>query len=108
VVTRAGLPVRLICFDWVGSAGLLGLILEDGREQCYTFFPDGDFMRGDNEHYYDLFMAPVVREGWIGVSPCIGFSGCIGLATDIYNTERAALSASNHSEDKIIKIQWEE
>lgn len=67
VVTRTGLPVRIICFDRVGSVvypfirryPIIGLILsEEGNELIYTFTVDG---KGDDSSF-DLFLFEEVKE----------------------------------------------
>lgn len=61
VVTRSGLPARVICWDreWRNSSYEMPIVAlieaEDGREWPYTFSMDGKF-KGSKESDYDLFL----------------------------------------------------
>lgn len=103
VITRCRYKVRLVCFDRKGTCPLAGLIdvSEESEELYETFRLDGRFLHDGNDHRYDLFMAPIKKEGWINIYP----NRC---SSSMYNTEKEALEARGYYCVATIKIEWEE
>jgi hypothetical protein len=58
VCTRTGLPVRIICFDYLDDHyNLIGLIrITENDENISVFTSEGMYFMGSEENEYDLFM----------------------------------------------------
>ena len=107
VVTRSGLPVRILCTDAVGSYPIIGLISHEGGERPESFTKNGKYIN-NNGSDSDLFFAPEKKVIWGNLySMKLGttFSG------DFYKTEEAALKEKAKDFSKYIttfKVEWEE
>lgn len=66
VVTRNGLPVRILCTDMKSEIPIVALISHnDGEELCY-YYQHGRFYN-DIEDWHDLMFAPIKKEGWVNI-----------------------------------------
>ena len=70
VVTRNGLPVRIICTDAKDTFPIIGLVKGYcGTEYANRFKENGEHT--DNYSHikspFDLFFAPVKKEGWVNL-----------------------------------------
>lgn len=106
VVTREGKRVRIICVNrFSDDYPIVALIRNKDKEviECYT--KDGKFL--ENKIYnYDLFFAPVKKEGWINV-----YYGKDRYHTFVCNRIFATKEEAQRCGRDIvatIKIEWEE
>lgn len=106
VVTRNGLPVRIICTDRKQERPIIALIKErDDTETICTYNTQGKFRANDECSNLDLMFASTKKEGWVNIYNR-ATRGC-GL---IYESEEKA--KQNVDKDKpyiaTTKIEWEE
>lgn len=111
VVTRDGRPARIICTDRKSINSFDGPILalinikEEGREPCYSYSPDGEvYENGESE--FDLFFAPVKKEGWVNLYT--GYLFNVYVVSKIFSTEEDAKKEKPVNYVATIKIEWEE
>lgn len=106
VVTRNGLPVRIICTDRNYKRPIIALIKEkDGTETIYTYNTQGGFWANNEFSNLDLMFAPTKKEGWVNIYNR-ATRGC-GL---IYESEEKAKQNADKDKPYIatVKIEWEE
>ena len=109
VCTREGKPVRIICFDRknINGCSIMALIDKDNYENCESYSIHGKFYENGRESEYDLFMAPVKKEGWINLYKEDGVTRT--QSVKIYPSKEDALDCHypiNYLDT--IKIEWEE
>ena len=65
VITRSGLPVRIVCFDTKGNMPILALVcVYENDESAYYYQNNGiSYVQKD----FDLFMKPETKTGWINI-----------------------------------------
>lgn len=112
VITRNGCTARIICFDRADDDGysLVALLqLDKGIERVTTHTDQGRYCKEPGNDY-DLFMAPVKREGWVNI-----YRSAPGGAQDcypqplIFNTREEAIAAAYPSSLRATtRIEWEE
>lgn len=106
VVTRYGRPARIICWDY--HSGIIDyhiVACVDRQELLYVYTNKGECYHGMTA--YDLFMAPVKREGWVNLYR--SKNGDI-YPSPIYNTKDEAIASKRgvyHYIDTL-KLEWEE
>lgn len=113
LVTRDGMPVRIICTDRKDGGGgdertVIALVYdkETKIEYVATYSSDGKYLLGV-AHGYDLYFAPTKREGWVNVYR--GFAGDSYCGGKIHNTEQEAKDVIKDREYlTTAKIEWEE
>lgn len=106
VVTRKGVPVKIIYWDKKGRYPLVALVGEEENLKGYTlegnYYPEG-------ESLLDLFMGTEKKEGWINLYES---HSSVGRNDDgcIYSTEEEAIEHvyKRARYVKTIKIEWEE
>ena len=110
IVTRDGLPVRIICADrrYGYDKPILALVYNAKvqEEACYGYTPNGKVFQGvDNDK--DLFFAPTKHEGWINV---YRDDDDYYMGAGIYSTEEEAREMAELDKEYIttIKVEWEE
>lgn len=111
IVTRDGLPVRIICTDKMcnnrgNQKPVIALVNFGDREVVYPYSSDG--ISAPELPKYDLFFGLKKKEGWINIYK---YNSGITPGSLIYNTKEEAESAKGSGlMDYIstIKIQWEE
>lgn len=111
VITREGLPVRIICTDKIcdnrgSQKPIIALVNFGDREIVYPYSSDG--ISAPELPKYDLFFGPKKKEGWINI---YRYNSGITPGSQVYNTKEEAESAIGSGlVDYIstIKIQWEE
>ena len=111
VITREGLPVRIICTDKVcdnrrSQKPIIALVNFGDREIVYPYSSDG--ISAPELPKFDLFFGPEKKEGWINIYK---INSTISPGPRAYNTKEEAESAKGGNlVDYIstIKIQWEE
>ena len=105
VITRNGCTARIICFDRADDDGysLVALLqLDKGIERVTTYTDQGRYCKEPGNDY-DLFMAPVKREGWVNIYP----NDSTGVAI---HPSRSLADKSDVHKVRIdcIHIEWEE
>ena len=108
VVTRSGMPVRILCTDAVGRSPIVGLINFCDKEVVDQFMENGSWFNNGVNYDRDLFFAPEKKEGWVSVYR--NERGAIFFSTP-YSTKEEALDALYDDKDTridTIKVEWEE
>lgn len=111
VITRYGVPVRIICTDKVcdnkgSQKPIIALVNFGNKEVVYPYSSDGVSSPLLSE--YDLFFASEKREGWINIYK---YNSGITPGSQVYNTKEeaeAAIGSGLVDYISTIKIQWEE
>lgn len=114
VITREGLPVRIICTDKVcdnkgSQKPIIALVNFGDRETVYPYSSDG--ISAPSLPKYDLFFEPEKKEGWINIYKIKStVNPCISSGLQVHNTKEEAEAARGSNTDYIstVKIQWEE
>lgn len=111
VVTRNGLPVRIICTDRNYKLPIIALILEkDGTEIVCSYNARGEYWRSNELTDMDLIFAPENKEGWVNVFRDSSGSGYKYAV--IFNSEQEARNDVVENERcgyiTTTKIEWEE
>lgn len=109
VVTREGLPARIICFDIKGADfPMCVLILIEDKESLFAYLTDGIFQRNAQDNDMDLFMLTEQKEGWMNISPPYPNGLEIGVPGLIYATEQEARKWRDQEAIATIKVTWGE
>lgn len=111
VVTRSGMPVRIICTDRKNhSVGypIVALVENDeDNESIESYTTDGNWWGKGRKGNFDLFFAPEKKVGWMNL-----YRKYFGLVQsgEVYNSEEAAKKIAAGDEDYIttIKVEWED
>ena len=107
VITGSGKSVRIVCTNKLDSTTpIIALIHKGSEEVIQLYTKEGRITSKYPCFEYDLFFAPVKKEGWINL-----FKVNSTMTTgEIYNTEEEAKSAIAKSLVYIstVKIEWEE
>ena len=110
VVTRNGLPVRIICTDAKDTFPIIGLVKGHcGTEYVNSFKENG--AHSDNysqiKSPFDLFFAPVKKEGWINLY--INVCGTVSTDTTVFPTKEFAQASRKYQHYiDTIHIEWDE
>ena len=107
IITRNGRDVRILCTDRLTEYyPICALVNINGHEDYCAYTADGKFANGYSTvaegHKYDLFFAPVKKEGWINI-----YKNYVGAT--IYPSKDIAFNSrimSNYI--TTVKIEWEE
>ena len=108
IVTRDGREVRIICTDMKSRYKIVGLVYDkkDDTESVEIFQENGTLFNHMTSNY-DLFFAPIKKEGWINVYFSIDKGKYVG--EEIYNSKEEAIKNSKYRiYIATIKIEWEE
>ena len=109
VVTRGGLPVRIICTDRKQKCPIIALIKErDDTESICTYNTQGKFQTNNECSILDLMFAPTKKEGWVNVFESTkGYKYCY---KSIFPSEKEARCAGETYKTYIatVKVEWEE
>lgn len=110
LITRDGRNVRIICTDRRNDDRddtriILALVMENGREFVYSYYPNGKHC-ASKESQVDLFFEPTKKTGWINLYDLRGKIVC-GV---VYASEKAARGQIDPNKSYIttIPIEWEE
>lgn len=107
VVTRNGLPVKIICTDRKDKWPIVALVTDDDTERIYPYLSNGAIYPDDSSRL-DLMFAPTKKEGWVNVYRCsdIKYPYCMC----IYPTYEEAVNRGkiNLKYVATTKIEWEE
>lgn len=106
VVTRGGMPVRIICIDREDECSIVALVKEKtGTEVLCSYNTRGEFWP-DKCSDFDLMFTSTKKEGWVNL-----FKNNSAIITgEVYNTEEEAKSAilCKYIYISTTKIEWEE
>lgn len=109
IVTRIGLPVRIICVDRLDCDFPIVTLINNGdRESIVTYGKDGKLIT-TKESKYDLFFVPEKKEGWIHL--CKSDNKYPYVRSSVFETKEEAEKyrrTNDGSMATIIKIEWEE
>ena len=102
VVTRDGKKARIICFDLNNGEYVLVVAFTpgNGREGIISTKKDGRHCTIFNDSVYDLFMAPVKKEGWLNIYP--------NEKVEMWPTKDLAVRNSDWNIVACVKVEWEE
>ena len=107
VVTRDGRAVRIICTDMKSydDDKIVTLVKKnDGEEVLLCYRKSG---RASYSPDFDLFFAPVKKEGWVNINFSVDKGKYVG--EEIYSSEDEAIENSKFGiYIATIKIEWEE
>ena len=105
VCTRDGWKARIICWDKKGIQPIVALVYlaSYNREDTIHCSINGSYREGTEESPLDLFMAPVIREGWIALHT---EAGEVTSSKEVYMHQSEAIA--RHPYDTIVKIEWED
>ena len=110
VITREGLPVRIICTDKIcdnrgSQKPIMALVNFGNREIVYPYSSDG--ISAPSLPKVDLFFGTEKKEGWINIYKY--YSKTIPGAEVCSTKEEAEAVVGNRSDYiSTVKIQWEE
>ena len=110
VVTRYGLPVRVICTDKMGEYPVVALVKKsDNNEEANSFREDGLYIEG-HEVSTDLFFDTEKKEGYINLYRSKLFSGMFQTSVHVLSKDVAEREAAKYPDDFIAtaKVTWEE
>lgn len=113
VVTRSGMPVRIICTDAVGSHPIVGLVKRsNGLESACRFYEYGNVDK-NRECDNDLFFVPEKRKGWVNLYRTEGgrliFGNVYyGKEIALEEHEKTAKTSNTCKHIDTIQIEWEE
>lgn len=96
IVTRSGLPVRIICINRKGfnTKPIVALVKEkNGTELIHGYWDNGDHAQGREEDL-DLFFNVVKRQGFVILT--YGLKNELVPTGVIYNTKEDALAAAEN------------
>ena len=109
VVTRNGLPVRIICTDRKQERHIIALIKErNDTETICAYNTQGKFWTNDECSNLDLMFAPTKKEGWVNIFESTkGYKYCY---KSIFPSEKEARWAGEPYKTYIatVKVEWEE
>lgn len=108
IVTRIGLPVRIICVDRLDCDFPIVTLINNGdRESIVSYGKDGKLIT-HRESKYDLFFVPEKKEGWINL--CKNSINRPYVRNSVFETKEEAEKYRRVYDDTIatIKIEWEE
>ena len=108
VITGSGKSVRIICTNKLDSTTpIIALIYKGAEEVIQLYTKEGKVTNKYPCFEYDLFFAPVKKEGWINL---YRMNSIISPGPRAYDTKEEAESAAGNKSDYIstIKIEWEE
>lgn len=110
VVTRDGREVRIICTDFKSSCyPIIALVRKNENEEVTLYYKKSG--RDIYHPNFDLFFAPIKREGWINVYRNIYYEGSDkyrNSGKNIYSSEEEAKEHKDLGYITTIKIEWEE
>lgn len=110
VVTRGGLPVRIVCTDRKQKCPIIALIKErDDTETICTYNTQGKFRTNNECSNLDLMFAPTKKEGWVNVYDS-QIAGGRYSSYSIFPDESKARHAVENEQTYVAtcKIEWEE
>ena len=112
VVTRDGRIARAIDTQLKHSRFCLvaAVALKNGNESIFMYTDNGRLYDDTVESVYDLFMAPVKREGWVNIYPATAHLDGPGAIARTYSVYAAKEQAAANALGSIatVRVEWEE
>ena len=109
VITKDGKAVRIICTDAKQEYPVIGLLSLDDKSETTVYYKKNGRWLADNQDYWDLFFAPIKREGWINVYKGVIENHLPYVGQKVYKSKEEAIR--NKCGDyyfTTLKIEWEE
>ena len=109
VITKDGKAVRIICTDAKQEYPVIGLLSLDDKSETTVYYKKNGRWLADNQDYWDLFFAPIKREGWINVYKGVIENHLPYVGQKVYKSKEEAIR--NKCSDyyfTTLKIEWEE
>ena len=109
VITKDGKSVRIICTDAKQEYPVIGLLSLDDKSETTVYYKKNGRWLADNQDYWDLFFAPIKREGWINVYKGVIENHLPYVGQKVYKSKEEAIR--NKCGDyyfTTLKIEWEE
>ena len=107
VVTKDGKSVRIICTDAKQDYPVIGLLSLDDKSETTVYYKKNGRWLADNQDEWDLFFAPVKKEGWVNINFSVDKGKYVG--EEIYRSEYEAIENSKFGiYIATVKIEWEE
>ena len=109
VITKDGKSVRIICTDAKQDYPVIGLLSLDDKSETTVYYKKNGRWLADNQDYWDLFFAPIKREGWINVYKNVIENHLPYVGQKVYKSKEEAIR--NKCGDyyfTTLKIEWEE
>ena len=110
VVTRDGREVRIICTDMKSRYKIVGLVYDkkDDTESVEIFQENGTLFNHTTSNY-DLFFAPVKKDGWVNLYKGILKDYLPSVGQKIYKSKENAIKNKRNDDYLVtVKIEWEE
>ncbi len=112
VITKDGKAVRIICTDYKSDYPIIGLLSLDDKSETTVYYKKNGRWLEDGQNYWDLFFAPIKREGWVNIFYNFPKENHDYFCDKIYKTkEDAEKDAKKYNIDNYVtttKIEWEE
>ena len=109
VITKDGKSVRIICTDAKQDYPVIGLLSLDDKSETTVYYKKNGRWLADNQDEWDLFFAPIKREGWINVYKGVIENHLPYVGQKVYKSKEEAIR--NKCSDyyfTTLKIEWEE
>ena len=109
VITKDGKAVRIICTDAKQDYPVIGLLSLDDKSETTVYYKKNGRWLADNQDYWDLFFAPIKREGWINIYKGVIENHLPYVGQKVYKSKEEAIK--NKCSDcyfTTLKIEWEE
>ena len=109
VITKDGKSVRIICTDAKQDYPVIGLLSLDDKSETTVYYKKNGRWLADNQDYWDLFFAPIKREGWINIYKGVIENHLPYVGQKVYKSKEEAIR--NKCSDyyfTTLKIEWEE
>ena len=109
VITKDGKSVRIICTDAKQDYPVIGLLSLDDKSETTVYYKKNGRWLADNQDEWDLFFAPIKREGWINVYKGVIENHLPYVGQKVYKSKEEAIK--NKCSDcyfTTLKIEWEE
>ena len=109
VITKDGKSVRIICTDAKQDYPVIGLLSLDDKSETTVYYKKNGRWLADNQDYWDLFFAPIKKEGWINVYKGVIENHLPYVGQKVYKSKEEAIR--NKCSDyyfTTLKIEWEE
>ena len=109
VITKDGKSVRIICTDAKQDYPVIGLLSLDDKSETTVYYKKNGRWLADNQDYWDLFFAPIKREGWINIYKGVIENHLPYVGQKVYKSKEEAIK--NKCSDcyfTTLKIEWEE